>query len=68
MTYDNGIEMARHEKITQKNLHEDLFYTSLFFWKNGTKENTNGLIIRYLPKGTNFKEISENQFQIIQKN
>ena len=31
MTYDNGIEMARHEKITKKNRYENLLCTPLFF-------------------------------------
>ena len=35
MTYDNGIEMARHEKITQKNRHEDLFIHPYFFREKG---------------------------------
>ena len=67
MTYDNGIEMARHEKITENTGMKIYFAHPYSSWERGTNENTNGLIRRYLPKGTNFNEISENQLQIIQK-
>jgi IS30 family transposase len=35
-------------------------------WERGTNENTNGLIRRYLPKGTNFHQITEEQLKNIQ--
>lgn len=67
MTYDNGVEMARHEKITKKTGMKIYFAHPYSSWERGTNENTNGLIRRYLPKGTNFNQISENQLQIIQQ-
>jgi len=67
MTYDNGIEMARHEKITQKTGMKIYFAHPYSSWERGTNENTNGLIRRYLPKGTNFNEIDLNQLQNIQE-
>jgi len=66
MTYDNGIEMARHEKITENTGMKIYFAHPYSSWERGTNENTNGLIRRYLPKGTNFNEISENKLKIIQ--
>jgi IS30 family transposase len=67
MTYDNGIEMARHEKITKNTGMKIYFAHPYSSWERGTNENTNGLIRRYLPKGTNFNEIHINQLQIIQE-
>jgi len=67
MTYDNGIEMAKHQKITENTGIKIYFAHPYSSWERGTNENTNGLIRRYLPKGTNFNEISENQLQNIQR-
>jgi IS30 family transposase len=66
MTYDNGTEMAKHELITLKTGMNIYFAHPYSSWERGTNENTNGLIRRFLPKGTNFKEISENYLQNIQ--
>lgn len=67
MTYDNGIEMARHEKITQKTGVKIYFAHPYSSWERGTNENTNGLIRRFLPKGTDFNLISKKQLMIIQE-
>ena len=67
MTYDNGTEMAKHEVITQKTGMKIYFAHPYSSWERGTNENTNGLIRRYLPKGTDFNEIDENKLLFIQE-
>ena len=53
LTWDQGSEMAAHDRIAP------LFSEGVFFadpgspWMRGTNENTNGLLRQYLPKGTN---------------
>lgn len=67
MTYDNGIEMARHKEITNKTGMNIYFAHPYSSWERGTNENTNGLIRRYLPKGTDFNLINKKQLMIIQE-
>ena len=67
MTYDNGIEMARHEIITKNTGMKIYFAHPYSSWERGANENTNRLIRRYLPKETNFNEIDLKQLQVIQE-
>ena len=66
MTYDNGMEMSNH-KWLKDNTGMDIYFAHPYSpWERGTNENTNGLIRRFLPKGTNFNDVSEEQLQIIE--
>jgi len=67
MTYDNGLEMAKHEKITKNTGMKIYFAHPYSSWERGTNENTNGLIRRYFPKGTDFNEIDEKTLMKIQE-
>jgi IS30 family transposase len=65
ITFDNGTEFAQHEKIAAILNVDTYFATPYCSWQRGTNENTNGLIRRYLPKGTCFKTLHQNQLQNI---
>jgi len=66
MTYDNGIEMAKHQLITQKTGMKIYFAHPYSSWQRGTNENTNGIIRRDFPKGTDFNLIDEKQILKLQ--
>jgi transposase, IS30 family len=65
ITFDNGTEFAQHEKIAQGLLAKIYFAQPYASYQRGTNENTNGLIRRFLPKGTDFRKITQKQIDAI---
>ena len=68
MTHDNGTEMANHKWLTNKTGMEIYFANPYSSWERGTNENTNGLIRRFFPKGTDFSTITKKQLMSAQNN
>jgi IS30 family transposase len=55
VTWDQGKEMAAHDKLTGGELGEDFrvyFCDPRSPWQRAVNENTNGLLRQYFPKGT----------------
>ncbi len=66
LTMDRGSENLGYEEI-EKTLDLDCFYAHAYAsWERGCNENLNGLIRRYLPKKTDFKNISNSQIKKIE--
>lgn len=66
LTMDNGTENAQHEDITA-NIGVKCFFAHPYSsWERGTNEHINGIIRWYLPKGTDFSKISEQEIAHIE--
>ena len=66
ITCDNGNEFADLEDISQALGTEIYFAHTYASWERSTNENTNGLIRQYIPKGTNFKNLSIEDISFIE--
>ena len=66
LTSDNGTEFANHQSISTNIGYAFYFAIPYCSGDRGLNENTNGLIRRYLPKGTNFDTISDDTIRQIE--
>ena len=68
ITFDNGTEFTHHETMAEALSVNTYFAAPYASYQRGTNENTNGLIRRYLPKGTSFRDLSQHQLdQIVEE-
>ena len=66
VTSDNGKEFAGHLDMA-KALGVDYYFAHPYHsWERGANENMNGLIRQYLPKGTSFENLSDDDILLIQ--
>jgi IS30 family transposase len=65
ITSDNGKEFAYHEVIA-KTLDTSFYFANPFHsWERGLNEHTNGLIRQYIPKKSEFANISKEEIVTI---
>lgn len=66
LTRDRGSENLGYQEL-EKTLGIKCFFAHPYHsWERGANENLNGLIRRYLPKGTDFTTISDEQIKHIE--
>jgi len=65
MTYDNGKEMAHHQSLSQSTGIQVFFAHPYSPWERGINENTNGLLRRVLPKGSDLSVYTQEQLDAI---
>ena len=66
ITSDNGKEFAYHKQVSETLDTSFYFAHPYSSWERGLNEHTNGLIRQYLPKKTNFTQISKEEITTIQ--
>ena len=65
ITYDNGKEFSEHGAIS-KALNVNCYFAKPYHsWERGLNEHTNGLVRQYLPKSTDFRQVSDQAVQVI---
>jgi IS30 family transposase len=67
LTWDRGLEMARHKEFTVATDVQVYFCDPRSPWQRGSNENTNGLLRQYFPKGMDLTNVTQRQLDAVAK-
>ena len=65
LTLDNGVEFHGHRDIARKAKVDVFFAEPYSSWQRGSNENANGVLRRFLSKGSNFAEVTPQRLRRI---
>lgn len=66
ITYDNGLENARHEEVNRWLGTTSYFCNPYHSWEKGSVENMNGLIRRFIPKKMDLAHVTDDDIERIE--
>ena len=66
ITFDNGKEFSKHERITKLTGLRCYFATPYHSWERGLNEHTNGLVRQYCPKESNLSKYTDEEIQFVE--
>lgn len=67
ITFDNGGEFAGHKAIEAALEAKTYFAHPYSSWERGLNENFNGLLRRYIPKGTDLRTVTDEEIEQAQR-